>query len=95
MAYDEKQEKEDKALPGPVAAALAQGRKIQAIKFLCEQKGIGLEEAKDRVEEYIESHPALKEQLNTQSADAFRGLFRWIVLAAVLAAAYGLILKLK
>ena len=39
-----------------VIAAIASGRKIEAIKLVREQKGIGLKEAKEWVDAYIEDN---------------------------------------
>lgn len=39
-----------------VVSALQDGRKIEAIKLLREQRGIGLKEAKEVIEEYCEQH---------------------------------------
>jgi len=42
-----------------VIALLQQGRKIEAIKLLREERHIGLKEAKDIVDEYCLQHPEL------------------------------------
>lgn len=47
----------DQGLPPEVVAALQRGRKIQAIKLLCELKGVGLKEAKDAVDDYTLERP--------------------------------------
>jgi len=65
-------------------AALHAGNKMEAIKLLRNERGIGLKEAKDEVEAYVDAHPDLKSQLETQSA-ASMGKLKWILLAVVLA----------
>lgn len=47
-------------LDSATIAALTQGRKIQAIKLIREQQGIGLKEAKAAVDAYLAEHPELK-----------------------------------
>jgi ribosomal protein L7/L12 len=44
---------QERALPEKVVIALGGGKKIDAIKLLREERGIGLKEAKDVVEEYL------------------------------------------
>ncbi|HVZ46245.1 MAG TPA: ribosomal protein L7/L12 [Ramlibacter sp.] len=65
-------------------AALQQGNKIEAIKILREERNIGLKEAKDAVDDYVRSQPALQAAM----AEARPGLpsVFWIVVVAALAA---------
>jgi hypothetical protein len=49
------------SLPSAALAALQQGRKIEAIKIVREREGLGLKDAKDRVERYVANDPMLKE----------------------------------
>ena len=51
--------KGEAALPDAVVALIQQGRKIDAIKSLREQTGVGLKEAKHAVESYERRHPDL------------------------------------
>ncbi|MGJ8619953.1 MAG: ribosomal protein L7/L12 [Methylophilaceae bacterium] len=44
------------------------GRKIQAIKLLREENGIGLKEAKEAIEAYIDSHSEIKEAFNANKS---------------------------
>lgn len=55
-------------LPQAALSALQQGRKIEAIKLVREAEGLGLKEAKDRVEAYVAGEPMLKERLATGSS---------------------------
>lgn len=44
------------------------GRKIQAIKLLREENGIGLKEAKEAIEAYIDSHSEIQEAFNANKS---------------------------
>jgi ribosomal protein L7/L12 len=77
------------ALPSPVVNALSKGEKIEAIKLLREARGIGLKEAKDIVEEYVETHPELSRQLSAAQGEMLKSfLQRLIAVAALSGAAY-------
>ena len=67
-------------LPTDVIAALHEGRKIDAIKLLREQRGIGLKEAKHEVDAYLLEHPELASMQKSGSAI---GCAAWIGLIAV------------
>lgn len=54
-------------LPAQALAALQQNRKIEAIKIVREQHGIGLKEAKDFVEAYIAGDVALQAQMRANA----------------------------
>ena len=62
-------------LPSEVINALRAGKKIDAIKLLREQQNIGLKEAKDMVDQYIASDPALAHELQRTGNT---GLLYWI-----------------
>ena len=68
-------------LPADVIAALHEGRKIDAIKLLREQRGIGLKEAKEEVDAYLREHPELA---SLQKSGSAIGCFAWIGLIAVI-----------
>jgi len=53
--------------------ALSQGNKIEAIKAVREQWGVGLKEAKDSVDAYVRTRPDLLTMLNESSAATQRG----------------------
>ena len=72
-----------KEIPAEAVAALARGSKIEAIKFVRESRAIGLKEAKEVVEDYIASHPAVKSRMAQANAQSAKGALRWIVLVAV------------
>ena len=75
---------EDTPLPAAAAAALSTGHKVDAIKYLREAEGLGLMEAKQRVEAYVERNPALKAQLAEQQARMRRRLIQWGLIIDVL-----------
>ena len=78
---------EDRPLPAAAAAALSTGHKIDAIKYLREAEGLGLMEAKQRVDAYVERDPILKAQLAEQQARMKRGLIKWVLIIDLLLAA--------
>ena len=57
----------ESGLTADVIAALHEGRKIDAIKLLREQRGIGLKEAKHEVDAYLRDHPQLASMQKTGS----------------------------
>lgn len=72
-------------LSGAAVAALTKGNKIEAIKRVREERGIGLKEAKDIVDRHVAAHPGLKRKFDAQQAEAMRGFLLW--LAALIALA--------
>jgi ribosomal protein L7/L12 len=73
----------------PVVAALRRGNKIEAITLLREDLQIGLKEAKEEIEQYLESQPALRRQMEEKQAAAARALKLWaIVLLGIAILAY-------
>ena len=75
--------------PPAAVAALSNGNKIEAIKILREEWGLGLKEAKDAVEAYIKTQPALAATMQEASASSQRGCIPWLlVLALIGCAAY-------
>ena len=76
-------------LPPAAVEALAKGRKIDAIKILREERRIGLKEAKESVEYYLDSQPALQRKISAVQAEAARGFFVWVlVILALLLGGY-------
>ena len=74
-------------LPEPALAELRKGSKIGAIKIVREQWSLGLKEAKDLVDAYIESRPELQKAMWEAQAGARSALLKWLVVIALLAAA--------
>lgn len=76
-------------LPPKAIAELQQGRKIEAIRIVREAHGIGLKEAKEAVEAYIQTQPALQLALEAKNKEAKTTLLRWLfVIALIIAVAY-------
>jgi ribosomal protein L7/L12 len=76
-----------KDLPAAALSALQQGSKIEAIKHVREAHHIGLKEAKDVVEQYMDANPQVKQRMAAANAESARGFLGWLVLAAALALA--------
>jgi ribosomal protein L7/L12 len=75
---------DDRPLPAAAAAAIATGHMIDAIKRVREAEGVGLAEARQRVEAYVQRNPALKAQLAAQQAAMKRRLIQWVLIIDVL-----------
>jgi len=78
VIYDEKEKLLAEAL-----AALESGKKIEAIKSVRISFNIGLKEAKEMVEEYIETDPELKQRISTANNKAAQSAFSGLLLIAV------------
>ena len=73
-------------LPEDVKQAIHQNRKIEAIKLLREQSGLGLKEAKQQVDEYVREHELpLASPLGTST-----GSRHLLLIVAVIVLAYGI-----
>jgi len=75
---------QDRPLPAEAAAALSFGRMVDAIKHVREAEGLGLMEAKQRVEAHVQRNPTLKAQLEEQRARMKRRLIQWVLVLDVL-----------
>ena len=76
---------EERPLPAAAAAAVSIGRKIEAIKCVRESEGLGLMEARQRVEAYVACDPVLKAQFAEQQLRMRRRLIQWgLVIDALL-----------
>jgi ribosomal protein L7/L12 len=76
-------------IPSQAIAELQQGRKIEAIRIVRAAQSLGLKEAKEIVEAYVETKPALKLALEAKNKEAKATLVRWlVVVAAMIAVAY-------
>jgi hypothetical protein len=81
---------DERPLPAAAAAALSLGRIIDAIKLLREAEGLGLMQAKLRVEAYLRRNPALKAQLDEQQKQTRRRIIRWALVIDVIIIVAGL-----
>jgi hypothetical protein len=70
---------DERPLPAAAGAALALGHMVDAIKHVREAEGLGLMEAKLRVEAYVQRNPALKAQLDEQRARMKGRLIQWVL----------------
>ena len=66
------------SLPDAAIAALHHGNKIEAIKLVRAERGIGLKEAKDVVEEYLRTQPFLQQTFTAVQAQTKRSLLLWL-----------------
>ena len=73
-------------LPKTAVEALRHGNLIGAIKVVRQERKIGLKEAKEEVEAYLASQPALKKKMDQVLATAQRRFIRWLIGFLVLAA---------
>lgn len=67
------------ALPPAAVAALWKCQIPDAIKLVRLKHDIGLNEAKELVDSYLRSQPALRDRIEEAHADAREGLFRWLI----------------
>lgn len=73
-------------LPKAAVEALWQGNVIEAIKVVRQKEDIGLKEAKERVDLYLASQPALKKKMDQVLATVQQRFIRWLIGLLVLAA---------
>ena len=74
------QQKPEIQLSVSAIAALNDGNKIEAIKLLRQEQGIGLKEAKDVVEDYLRNNPELQSHINQHQAESARGCMFWVII---------------
>jgi hypothetical protein len=72
-----------KPLPLEAATLLAEGRLIEAIKVVRKAEGLGLREAKERVDAHIAQDPILRVQIETQQRASRRKFFFWFLLVDI------------
>ena len=77
-------------LPADAIAALQKGSKIAAIKSVRLAHGVGLKDAKEIVEQFIENNPAIRARINAANMEDAKRSFGWIaaIVAIGLAAYY-------
>jgi hypothetical protein len=71
-------------LPPDAVRALVAGNKIEAIKLVREAHQVDLKTAKGVIDAYVELHPDIKSQLETQRHSR-QGWIVWLVVAALIA----------
>ena len=67
-------------LPLEAITLLGEGKTVEAIKVVRRAEGVGLKEARDRVNAYIAQEPILRVQIETQQRATRRKIFFWFVL---------------
>jgi ribosomal protein L7/L12 len=67
--------------------ALQRGNKIEAIKLLRHEQGLGLKDAKDLLEAHLAADPALASAFASAQAQASSRFLRWVVLIGAAAIA--------
>jgi hypothetical protein len=75
----------DTPLPTAALTALTLGNKIEAIKILRAERGLGLKEAKDLVDHYVAGQPALGAQMAQAQSESLRSGLFWLAVLAILA----------
>jgi len=73
------------ALSANVIEALRRGHKIEAVRLVREQTGMGLKEAKDAVDAYERSHPKVPSESPGEVTGGGSGMW-WIALLLLAAA---------
>ena len=76
------------ALPPEAIAALQRGNKIEAIKLVRKASNLGLKDAKDRVDDYVQNDPVLQQKFASAQAETTGSLVRWLILIALAIAGY-------
>jgi ribosomal protein L7/L12 len=66
-------------LPKAAVEALWHGNVIEAIKVVRQERNTGLKEAKDLVDAYLASQPALKKKMDQVLATAQHRFIRWLI----------------
>jgi len=74
-----------RTLSAAAIAALHCGNKIEAIKITREERGIGLKEAKDAIEDYVRSQPSLQSSFAAAQAETKRSALFWLAALSALA----------
>ncbi len=74
-------------LPPAAVEALREGKTIEAIKLLRQERGLDLRDAKQAVDRYVRADPALERSMRAAQAEANRGCVVWVLGLLALAAA--------
>jgi Ribosomal protein L7/L12 C-terminal domain len=69
-----------KPLPLEAVTLLSEGRVIDAIKVVRNAQGLGLKEAKARVDAHLSQDPILRVQIEAQRSATRRKFFFWFVI---------------
>jgi len=66
-------------LPEAAVTALWRGQLIEAIRLVRVEQNIGMNEARELVSAYVQTHPALRNRIDRTQADTREGLVRWLI----------------
>ena len=73
-------------LPSDAVASLESGNKIEAIKIVRENSGLGLKESKELVEKYLREHPDLHQRYTAIQSEQNKGVFMKLLFLLAVAA---------
>ena len=79
-------ERPNAPFPAAAEAALLKGNKIEAIKIVRKDRGVDLKEAKDIVEQHVETHPGLQMQMGSAQAASRQGFLPWFMAVIIIGA---------
>jgi hypothetical protein len=77
-----------KAIPLEAVTLLGEGKVIEAVKSVRQAQGLGLREAKGRIDAHIAQDPILRVQIETQRRATRRRFFFWFLLVDVAITAF-------
>ncbi|MGD2117564.1 MAG: ribosomal protein L7/L12 [Chromatiales bacterium] len=72
-------------IPTDAMIALENGNKIEAIKHVRIAEGLGLKEAKELVELYIQQNPNVQSRLEAANAENAKNAFNWVLIFGAIA----------
>ena len=82
-------EQQARELPDAAIAALAKGRKIEAVKIVRREWSVGLKEAKDAVDHYQSvQDPSQRVRRSPTSGTGSGWILRFVILVAIAGTAY-------
>ena len=70
-------------LPTAAEAAVASGRILKAIQILRDTEGVGLDDARRRVQQYLERDPELRERVERRARALRLTIIKWALVVDV------------
>jgi hypothetical protein len=70
-------------LPLEAVTLLGEGKAAEAIKVVRKTEGVGLREARERVDAYLRQEPILRVQIETQQRATRRKFFLWFLVVDI------------
>lgn len=67
-------------IPVAAIAAIEKGNKIEAIRIIREETGLGLKESKELVENYIRTNPAIQSRFQARQRESLQNI-RWLIIS--------------